>query len=74
MGKFLVIKGAYFSAVAVGSVTPTPTPGKTANTVVASPSSGGTVSSGGSYEKGATITITATPKSGYRFVQWNNVQ
>ena len=36
MRKVSVIKGADFSAVAVGSVTPTPTPGKTAITVVAS--------------------------------------
>lgn len=31
---------------------------------------GGTVSGGGSYEPGASVTVTATPASGYRFVRW----
>ena len=32
----------------------------------------GTVSGGGYYASGAAYTITATPKSGFRFVQWND--
>jgi uncharacterized repeat protein (TIGR02543 family) len=37
-----------------------------------SPSGGGTVSpNGGSYDSGTTVTLTATPASGYRFVQWS---
>ena len=32
----------------------------------------GTVSGGGTYEEGATATITATPKSGYKFTKWSN--
>lgn len=31
---------------------------------------GGTVSGGGSFEPGASVTLTATPASGYRFVRW----
>lgn len=32
----------------------------------------GTVSGGGVYEAGATVTLTATPFNGYHFVRWNN--
>ena len=32
----------------------------------------GTVSGGGTYDAGSAVTITATPFSGYRFVQWND--
>lgn len=32
----------------------------------------GTVSGGGSYEGGATATVTATPAAGCRFVRWSN--
>lgn len=32
----------------------------------------GTVSGGGDYESGATATLTATPKTGYKFVKWVN--
>ena len=36
----------------------------------ASPSAGGTVSGAGTYLGGTTCTLTATPKTGYRFVRW----
>ena len=32
----------------------------------------GTVSGGGTYEKGKSVTIKATPKTGCRFVKWND--
>ena len=32
----------------------------------------GTVTGGGSYLEGSTITLTATPNQGYRFVQWQD--
>ena len=32
----------------------------------------GSVSGGGVYEYGSTVTVTATPGSGYRFVRWSN--
>lgn len=32
----------------------------------------GTVSGGGEYEEGTTATVTATPKSGYKFTKWSN--
>jgi len=38
--------------------------------VNASPSEGGTVSGGGDYLAGASASITAVPKDGYRFVEW----
>ena len=39
-------------------------------TANASPTSGGTVSGGGTYNQGATCTLTATPASGYEFLYW----
>ena len=38
--------------------------------VSASPSSGGTVGGAGTYQSGSTCTITASPNTGYNFVQW----
>ena len=39
-------------------------------TATAEPSNGGTVSGGGTYSYGQTCTLTATPSSGYTFVNW----
>ena len=39
-------------------------------TVSASPSAGGTVSGGGTFSAGSSRTVTATPNSGYNFVNW----
>ena len=36
----------------------------------ASPSNGGSVSGGGTYNHGSTCTLTATPATGYSFVRW----
>lgn len=45
--------------------------GRTYNlTLSASPSAGGTVSGGGSYQSGTNATAIATPNSGYTFVGW----
>ncbi len=33
---------------------------------------GGTVTGGGTYEEGSTVTFTATPNDGYKFVSWND--
>ena len=38
--------------------------------VSAAPTAGGTVTGGGTYQVGATVTLTATPNSGYNFVNW----
>lgn len=35
-----------------------------------SPSAGGTASGGGTYPAGSSVTVVATPNSGYRFVKW----
>lgn len=48
---------------------PTPTPSYVIS-VDASPAEYGTVMGGGEYQEGDTITIAATPNSGYRFVEW----
>ncbi len=39
-------------------------------TASASPSNGGTVSGGGTYQNGSSCTLTATPATGYSFVRW----
>ena len=41
-------------------------------TVTSANTTMGTVSGGGTYEEGKTVTLTATPKSGYRFVKWSD--
>lgn len=41
-------------------------------TVLASPVSGGSVSGGGSYTSGQSVTITANAASGYTFQSWND--
>ncbi|MHB8984629.1 MAG: virginiamycin B lyase family protein [Eubacteriales bacterium] len=38
--------------------------------VSANPPAGGLVSGGGTYEEGASVIVTATPNSGYSFVNW----
>src|SRR6516164_3218521 len=38
--------------------------------VSASPSAGGTVSGGGTFAAGSSVTVTATPNSGFNFVNW----
>lgn len=39
-------------------------------TATANPAEGGTVSGAGTYEQGATCTLTATPAEGYEFLNW----
>ena len=46
-----------------------PTPSYTVN-VSADPAAGGSVSGGGSFQRGASATVSATPNDGYRFVCW----
>ena len=41
-------------------------------TLKANPTSGGTVTGGGSYEKGKTATIKATANNGYKFTSWSD--
>jgi hypothetical protein len=53
-------------------VTPTPVQ-KTKYTVTISAGSGGSVSTtGGSYEQGQTVSVSATPASGYVFTSWSD--
>lgn len=40
--------------------------------VSASPSNGGTVTGGGTYNYNTSVTLTATPKTGYKFVKWSD--
>ncbi len=40
--------------------------------LLADPSSGGTVSGSGSYDAGTKVTVSATPNNGYRFIRWSD--
>lgn len=72
MSKVLIIPntGSAFANVAVDTVTPIE--GDVAINVVASPEGGGTATGTGGYSEGAEVTISATPSTGYEFVQWND--
>ena len=48
---------------------PGPTP-KPTYTINVSTAEGGTASGGGEYEQGSSVTLTATPENGYRFIAW----
>ncbi len=41
-------------------------------TLVANPSAGGSVSGGGTYEPGTSVTVSATVNSGYQFINWTD--
>lgn len=41
-------------------------------TATANPGTAGSVTGGGTYNEGATVTLTATPNSGYEFVNWTS--
>jgi uncharacterized repeat protein (TIGR02543 family) len=76
MGKILIIKGADFSAVSVGQVTPetpeTPEPSTVAIMVLSENTEWGETTGSGTYAIGSQITIKATPRSGYIFVKWSD--
>ena len=46
------------------------TPTQYTITATANPGTAGSVTGGGTYNEGATVTLTATPNSGYEFVNW----
>ena len=47
-----------------------PAPGPTTYTINVSAAEGGTASGGGEFEQGSSVTLTATPENGYRFIAW----
>ena len=53
-------------------VEPTPTTPQYTITVTANNDAYGTVTGGGTYDSAATVTLTATPNEGYKFVNWND--
>ena len=63
--------GTYAHSWCIDDVNITETaPTQYAITANANPANGGTVTGGGTYDAGATCTLTATPASGYQFDSW----
>ena len=60
----------FIDNIVVSEATPQPT--QYTITVASNNSAWGTVTGGGTYNSGATATLTATPASGYHFVQWQD--
>lgn len=58
---------AIFEPISEPAPGPTPKPTYTINVSTAE---GGTASGGGEYEQGSSVTLTATPENGYRFIAW----
>ena len=61
----------YFMAIDDVTITAGAAPQYTV-TAVSNNAAWGTVTGGGTYNAGATVTLTATPASGYRFVSWQD--
>lgn len=49
---------------------PSIAPERVSVTALASPEGGGSVAGGGSYEPGASVTVSATPAAGWKFLRW----
>ena len=66
------VKTHYYGGVTDASNTATVTIGATMYTIsaTANPTSGGTVTGAGSYAQGSSCTLTASPSTGYHFVNW----
>ena len=63
----------FLDDITINTSTPNPpSPTQYTLTVVSNNDAWGTVSGGGTYNQGATVTIRATANSGYHFVQWND--
>ena len=75
---YMTLGGTYLliDDVTITASTAPPAPTQYTITVSSNNTAMGTVSGGGTYNQGATATLTATPNSGYRFVRWqdNNTQ
>jgi hypothetical protein len=70
----IVVVGVVAIIIIAAIVGPTPTsipiPKYTLSASVSSPQAGSVSPSGGKYLRGVQVTLTATPASGYRFVNW----
>ena len=58
--------------IVITNSTDPPAPTQYTVTVQSNNSAWGTVSGGGTYDEGSTVTISATANQGYHFVQWND--
>ena len=64
------ITKAYLGEALVFGASAPPEPVRYTVTLSVDPQGGGTASGGGTYQQGASVTVTAAPGEGYRFVKW----
>ena len=65
-----ILDDGTFAAYTIDYYVTSPTPSTYSITASANPSVGGTASGGGTYNSGATCTLTAVANSGYQFLNW----
>jgi hypothetical protein len=68
----IALAGALMFTACKPTEEPTPETTKYTITVQANDNTMGTVTGGGTYAQGTSITITATPNEGYKFVKWQD--
>ena len=69
-----IIVGCIIAIIVIAAIVrPTPTPTYTLSVIVNPPQAGSVSPSGGEYESGLQITLTATPASGYSFDYWEDM-
>lgn len=69
-GNTRVSTSANYTFTVTESVTLTANFERNTYTVTATASTGGTASGGGTFDHGSSVTVTATPNSGYHFIGW----
>lgn len=69
-GKFVAISGGISTASITGAYISSDKIGVVTVTLAVDPSNGGTAAGAGTYSKGDSVTVKATPANGWEFVDW----